>query len=93
MEKKAMKYPSDLTIKQWNKIKHMFENEKRGKHMRKRSKRRLVNAVLYVNKTGCQWRQMPNDFPNWKTVYSFYQRAKASGLWEKLLALLVKKSA
>ena len=84
------RYPSDLSDKQWKKIKHFFENENRGKHFRTQSKRKLVNAVLYINKTGCQWRQLPNDFPNWKTVYSFFERANANGLWDKIRAMLVK---
>ena len=84
------KYPSDLSTKQWNLIKHLFENENRGKHFRTQSKRKLVNAVKYVNKTGCQWRQLPHNFPKWQTVYSFFNRAKANGIWEKMCAILVK---
>lgn len=84
------RYQSDVSDKQWKQIKHFFENENRGRHLRTQSKRKLVNAVLYINKTGCQWRQMPNDFPNWKTVYSFFERANASGLWDKVRAMLVK---
>lgn len=87
-----MRYASDLTTKQWNTIKHLFENENRGRHLRVHNKRKLVNAVLYLNKTGCQWRQLPHDFPSYTTVSSFYQRAVKSGLWEKVLALLVVKS-
>jgi transposase len=86
-----MGYPSDLTTKQWNKIKHLFENENRGRHFRTHTKRKLINAVFYINKTGCQWRQLPNDFPKWQTVYSFYERATASGIWDKIRAMLVKK--
>ena len=87
-----MGYPSDLTTKQWNKIKHFFENEERGKHLRVHKKRKLVNAVRYVNKTGCQWRQLPKDFPSYSTVSSFYHRAIKSGLWEKILAALVAET-
>ena len=86
------RYPSDLSDKKWKEIKHLFDNENRGKHLRTQSKRKLVNGVLYVNKTGCQWRQLPNDFPCWKTVYSFFDRAKANGLWEQLNDLIVKKN-
>ena len=85
-----MRYPSDVTAKQWNRIRHLFENEKRGKHFQEHSKRKLVNAVFYVIKTGCQWRQLPHDFPKWQTVYSFFDRAKGKGLWEKLCATMVK---
>ena len=88
-----MRYPSDVTQKQWNRIKHLFEKEPRGKHLRVHPKRNLVNAVLYINKTGCQWRQLPHNFPKFKTVFSFYKRAIENGLWEKILALLVKNPA
>ena len=88
----ALKYPSDMTTEQWNVIKHLFENQKKGKHLQVHTKREFINAVLYINKTGCQWRQLPHDFPNWKTVYSFYERAIWSGLWDKIRALLVKNT-
>lgn len=87
-----MRYESDLTTKQWNMIKAIFEEENRGRHLRVHNKRKLVNAVLYLNKTGCQWRQLPHDFPKYTTVSSFYQRAVKSGLWEKVLTLLVTKA-
>jgi putative transposase len=51
-----------------------------------------VNAVLYLNKTGCQWRQLPKDLPKWSTVSSFYQRAVKSGLWEKIRASMVEEA-
>jgi putative transposase len=86
-----MRYPSDLTTKQWNLIKHHF-NVAKGAHLQKHNKRRLVNAVLYLVKTGCQWRQLPHDFPPYKTVSSFYNRAKTSGLWEKVMGDLVEKA-
>ncbi len=87
-----MKYPSDLTTKQWQIIKPLFTGENRGVHFAKHTKRKLINAVFYMEKTGCQWRQLPHDFPKWSTVKSFYYRAKASGLWERMRALLVTKS-
>ena len=52
----------------------------------------LVDAVFYVIKTGCQWRFLPKEYPSWKTVYSFYKRAKDKGLWEKIMKDLVEKS-
>jgi putative transposase len=50
-----------------------------------------VNAVLYLVKTGCQWRLLPNDFPPYGAVWSFYRRAVKSGKWEKAMDLLVQK--
>ena len=86
-----MKYDSDLTTTQWNLIKHHFKEDGRGKHFKKHSKRKLVNAVRYIEKTGCQWRLLPHDFPPYATVWSFYRRATQSGLWQKILADLVTK--
>ena len=45
-----------------------------------------------MTKTGCQWRQLPREFPPWQTVYSFFRRAKSRGVWEKVLQSLVQKS-
>ena len=86
-----MKYITDLTDKQWKLISSIFESNK-GQHLSKHSKRELVNAVLYLVKTGCQWRLLPNDFPPHDTVWSFYRRAVKSGKWEKAMDLLVKKT-
>jgi putative transposase len=71
-------------------IEPIFTKAKKGKHLQKHSKRELVNAVRYLNKTGCQWRMLPKDFPNCQTVHSFYRRAIKSGLWEEMTELLVQ---
>jgi transposase len=83
-----MSYPSDLTDVEWAIISDFFKCGHRALH----EKRILVNAVLYLTKTGCQWRQLPNDFPNWSTVHSFFRRARLRGLWEVILKKLVQKS-
>ena len=75
------KYETDLTDEQWNVIKPLFVNMRK----RKWEKRELVNAMLYLVKTGCQW---PPVF----TVHSFYRRARLSGLWDSILEHLVKLS-
>ena len=87
-----MGYITDLTDSQWRIIEPFFSNEKRGGHLTKHNKRELVNAVLYLNKTGCQWRLLPNDFPPYNTVWSFYRRAKKSGLWVRVMDALVMKT-
>lgn len=86
-----MRYSTDLTDKQWGIVRESFKRrEKRGKHFRKHSKRELLNAVLYLNKTGCQWSLLPKDFPPYQSVASFYHRAVKSGLWEKINDSLVR---
>lgn len=86
-----MTYPSDLTDIQWELIQGYFSTGNYGKS-RKHSQRKLIDAVFYVIKTGCQWRFLPKEYPPWKTVYSFYKRAKDKGTWEKMMDDLVKKS-
>lgn len=86
-----MGYTSDLTDKQWDLIKHHFDKGNYGKS-RKHKQIDLVNAVFYIIKTGCQWRFLPRDYPPWKTVYSFYKRAKDKEIWDKMTQDLVKKS-
>jgi putative transposase len=83
-----LSYSSDLSDSQWKEIEPYFKNGNRSKH----SKRSLVNAVLYIVKTGCRWRQLPHDFPPVFTVHSFYRRARLDGTWEKILASLVEKT-
>ena len=80
------KYETDLTDEQWDVIAPLFVNMRK----RKWEKSELVNAVLYLVKTGCQWRNLPHDFPPVFTVHSFYRRARLSGLWDRILAHLVK---
>ena len=92
LERIQMKYKSDLTEKEWEIIEPFFTRAKKGKHLQKHGKRELVNAVRYIVKTGCQWELLPKDYPNYKTVNSFYVRARKSGLWEEIMDMLVEKT-
>ena len=47
-------------------------------------RRQVVNAILYVNRTGCQWRQLPRDFPKWRTVYDLFWHWQLWGLWQEI---------
>jgi transposase len=85
-------YPSDLTDKQWSKLEPLL-NESRGKRHaggrpRKHAQRRIVDALLYVVKTGCQWRQLPSNFPPWKTVHEHFRLWRDSGVWERIVQQL-----
>ena len=89
MEEKGQKsYPSDLTDKQWEEMAALYEEMCNSTW----SKRELTDAVLYLVDSGCKWRQLPHDFPPYSTVHSFYRRARISGLWDKILEHLVKKT-
>ena len=83
-----MGYSTDLTDKEWELIKPHFA----GTRKRKYDKRILVNAVLYLVKTGCQWRTLPNDFPPCQSVHSFYRRMRLNGTLAAIMDDLVKQT-
>ncbi len=74
-------YPSDLTDLQYDNIEHMLPQPKTGGRPRKYDNRALLNAILYVLWSGCQWRMLPHDFPPWKSVYGYYSRWQKAGVW------------
>lgn len=88
-------YPSDVTDEQWQLISRLLP--KAAKSGRRPIDRRwIVNAVLYLVRTGCQWRLMPREFPNWKTVYTVFWRWRKSGVWKNVhdaLRRMVRKAA
>jgi len=51
----------------------------------------IINAILYVTRTGCQWRMLPKDMPPWQTVYGYFWRWTKSGLWATINATLVRQ--
>jgi putative transposase len=76
-------YPSNLTNGQWENIRHLLpKRKKRGR--KPLDYRTVINAILYVNSTGCQWRALPHDFPNWKSVYTVFWRWRQSGVWKSV---------
>jgi len=76
-------YPSDLTDEQWQLIRPLLpKRKKRGRPPLDR--RDVINAVLYVVRTGCQWRQLPLDFPKWKSVYNVFWQWRCAGVWQQI---------
>ena len=51
---------------------------------RQPDRRQVLNAILYVVRTGCQWRQLPCNFPKWSTVYGFFWNLRNEGPWQKI---------
>jgi len=85
MEKvSTRKYLTDLTDAQWKQISAYFRRPSKRGAPRQYERRTVVNAILYLLKTGCQWRMLPKDFPSWKTVYQLFYRWRKSGLWQKI---------
>jgi transposase len=90
---KRKQYPSDITREQFEAIRPLLENASKRTKPRKVDLYEVWCAVLYLLRTGCQWRALPNDFPKWQTVYSYF--AKWNALNEQEVSLLeraLKKS-
>ena len=81
--KTEVKYSSDLTNRQWQLLRQLLPKRSRlGR--RPIDRRRIINAILYVVRTGCQWRMLPQNFPNWSTVYNVFWRWRNDGTWQKI---------
>jgi putative transposase len=72
-------YPSDLTDEQWALLELHIPPCKHGGRHRTVDIRRVVEGILYRNKSGCQWRMLPKDFPPWGTVYYYFARWRDDG--------------
>ncbi len=66
-----LRYPSDLTEKEWTLIKPLIPLAKHGGHKRTVNIREVVNGIMYVLSTGCQWRAIPTDLPPRSTVFGY----------------------
>lgn len=85
------RYPSDLTDAQWALIEPLLPPPKTGGRPEKHPRRDIVDAILYVVRTGCSWRQLPIDFPPWPTVYWYFMRWEQDDLTERMLAMLRRR--
>jgi putative transposase len=81
-------YPSDLTDEQWQLIEPLLPKPSRVGRPRTVCRRRIVDAILYVVRTGCQWRQLPHDFPKWGTIYDLFWHWRTHGIWERIHSAL-----
>ena len=47
-------------------------------------RRRVVDAIFFVAATGCQWRALPESYPNWNTVHRYHLEWSRDGTWERI---------
>jgi len=86
MERKP--YPDDLTDAQWVLLEPLLPKAKPGGRPRTTNVREVVNAILYLTRTGCGWRHLPHDFPPHPTVHDYYRNWRLDGTWERVNARL-----
>lgn len=80
-------YPTDLTDSQWQFIEKILNDTRKRRH----NLREVWDALLYLVKTGCQWRMLPKDFPHWSAVYYYFKKWKGNGLFEEVMDDLNEK--
>jgi putative transposase len=85
-------YPTDLSDEQWSRIEAFTARPDPRGALSVYPKREIINAILYLNKTGCQWRMLPADFPRWQNVYNHFRRMQERGVWEQMCRELNKGS-
>jgi len=89
MEALARKpYPSDLTDGQWELIELVIPAAKSGGRPRGVDMRDVINAMLYLTRSGCQWDMLPHDLPPKSTVYEYFGTWRDEGTWQEILDTL-----
>lgn len=81
-------YSTSLTNREWEIVEPIIPGPKFGGASRRADIRAILDAIFYLNKTGCQWRLLPQDFPPWPTVYGYFRRWRDDGTWEEIHAEL-----
>lgn len=83
-----MPYPSDVDDAQWNLIEPLIPPAKPGGRPRSVNMREILNAILYVVRSGCAWRMIPHDLPVWSTVYDYFRQFRKTGVWQRVHDIL-----
>jgi putative transposase len=85
---KRKTYPTDLTDKQWAIIAPLLppakSSQKKGGRQRTTDMREILNAIFYFLRTGCSWRMIPHDFPDYHSVRHYFDVWKKKGIWKKI---------
>ena len=88
-ERKA--YPSDLTDAEWEILEPLIPAISEEAAHVKYTRGEIVNGILYVLRSDCPWRLLPNDLPAWGTVYNYFRKWQKQGVWDQVLEALRKQ--
>lgn len=84
-------YPSDLSDAQWEILEPLLPAVCKDAPNLTYDQREIVNAILYVLRSGCPWRLLPHDFPAWGTAYWYFREWRNAGIWDQVLQALRRK--
>jgi transposase len=79
-----VRYPCGLTDSEWKQVEHLFDPPGRTGRPEKYPRRQMLDACIYVLRSGCSWRMLPKDFPPWTAVYKTFRRWLAQGRFETM---------
>lgn len=71
-DRSQQRYPSDLTAEEWGLVEPLIPPARRGGGKRRVDMREVVNGIMYILSTGCQWRYLPKDLPSKSTVFRYF---------------------
>ena len=80
----GQQYPSDMTDEEWALIESLLPRCSYHGESLWTPKRAVINAIFYINRSGCAWRMLPKDYPPWQTVYGYFARWKRDGTWQAI---------
>ena len=83
-DRSQLRYPSDLTDDEWSLIEPLIAPARRGGRRREVNVREVMNGVMYVLSTGCQWRAIPKDLPPRSTVFAYLDLWSYDGTLERV---------
>ncbi len=86
-----LRYPSDLTDEEWSLVRQMIPSARRGGRPREVDVREILNGILYVLSSGCQWRYIPKDLPPRSTLHGYFQCWDDDGTWQRIHYQLYEK--
>src|SRR5208282_3646959 len=90
-DRSKLRYPSDLTEEEWVLVEPLIPPAKRGGNKRTANLREVVNGLMYVLSTGCQWRALPKDLPPRSTVYDYFDLWDWDGTLDRIHEALYVK--
>ena len=83
-DRSRLRYPSDLTDEEWAHVAPMIAPAKRGGNRRHVDVREVMNGIMYILSTGCQWRAIPKDLPPRSTLYDYFDLWSWDGTLERI---------
>jgi transposase len=90
-DRRRLRYPSDLTDEEWVQVEPLIAPARRGGNKRTVSVREVVNGLMYILSTGCQWRAIPKDLPPRSTVHDYFDLWSWDGTLDRMHATLYVK--